>query len=129
MRLSWVGITIIGGGKVCGVAFKSEISPVRKQRPILATVFTTPDGVIEGANAAAGVLLNCVCRGRSLINFFAKNRVDVLKAMAAARAGQVVQGSGVIRPRERRPREVAFSVGPDPEQDTSLKWIFDVRLC
>ena len=95
-------------------------------RPALST---TPILANDRANAAAGVLLSCVCRGRSLINFFAKNRVDVLKAMAAARAGQIVQGSGVIRRLERRTREVAFSVGPDPEQDTSLKWVFDVRLC
>ena len=128
--MSLHGITIGRSGKVCGLAFKAKISPVRKNRPILATVLTTPDGVIEGGNAAAADLLNCSstrCRGRSLINFFAKNRVDILKAMAAARADQMVHGSGVIRPRERRPHQVVFTVAPDPEQDGSLKWVFEAR--
>jgi hypothetical protein len=85
--------------------------------------------VIEWADAAGCALLNCSstrCRGRDLIVFFGANRIAAIEAMADARAGEVVQRSGMIRPRERRPRLVTFTVAPDPEQDRSLKWVFEV---
>ena len=97
-------------------------------RPSLATIFTTLTGVIEWADAAAGELLHCApaqCQGRDLIMFFGANRHAVLGAMADARAGEVVHGSGVIRPRERAPRPVTFTVSLDPEEASSLKWIFE----
>jgi hypothetical protein len=87
--------------------------------------------VIEWADTAGADLLNCSstrCRGRNLIVFFTENRLAALEAMAGARAGEVVQGSGIIRPRERRPRPVTFTVAPDPEQEGSLKWVFEVRI-
>jgi hypothetical protein len=84
--------------------------------------------VIEWADATAGDLLHCSpagCRGRDLIRFFGANRVTAIEAMAGARAGEVIHGSGLIRPRERKARPVTFTVAPDPEQEGSLKWVFD----
>ena len=85
--------------------------------------------MIEWADAAAGELLRCspaACEGRSLIMFFAKNREGAIAAMTIARAGQVVAGSGVIRPRERRPHSVTFTLEPDPDRAGSLKWVFSL---
>ena len=95
---------------------------------IPATIFTTTDGVIEWVDAAAGKLLHCspaACRGRNLIVFFGKNRLAAMEALSIARAGEVVHGSGVIRPRERKPRSVMFTVTPDSEHTHSLKWVFE----
>jgi hypothetical protein len=86
--------------------------------------------VIEWVDAAGADLLHCSstrCRERNLIVFFAENRVAALEAMAGARAGEVVHASGMIRPLERRPRPVTFTVAPDPEQQGSLKWVFEVQ--
>ena len=85
--------------------------------------------MIEWADDAAGQLLHCspaVCRGRDLVRFFGGNRHAVIRAMDDARAGEVIQGAGVIRPRERKPKQVAFSVGVDPEHHDSLKWVFEL---
>jgi hypothetical protein len=87
-------------------------------------IFTTRDGVIEWVDAAGADLLHLSpagCQGRDLIRFFANNRVPVIEAMHAARSGGVVQGSGAIRPLDRKPRPVRFTVSPDPEQAGSLK--------
>lgn len=87
--------------------------------------------VIEWADAAAGdlvALLVYQTPRRDLILFFAANRIAAIEAMADARAGEVVHGSGVIRPRERRPRPVTFTVPPDPDRERSMKWVFEVRI-
>jgi hypothetical protein len=86
--------------------------------------------VIESVDADGADLLGLTstgCRGRDLIQFFAKNRASVIEAIQTARTGGIVRGSGLIRPRERKPRPVTFTVGPDPEQESSLKWVFELR--
>jgi hypothetical protein len=81
-------------------------------------------------DAAGADLLNLSpqgCQSRDLIRFFAKNRISVIEAMHAARSGGVAKGSGAIRPLERKPRPVTFTVAPDPDRAGSLKWVFDLK--
>jgi hypothetical protein len=95
----------------------------------IATIFTTRDGVIEWTDAGAPALLNVsarCCLGRNLVAAFAQNRLSVIAAMRDAAAGDVVRGEGIIRPRERKPRPVLFTVTLDPDDQRSLKWVFEV---
>ena len=61
-----------------------------------------------------------------MILFFATHRDAVIQAMADARAGETICGAGVVRPRERKPRRVVYTVSPDPEHEQSLKWVFEL---
>jgi hypothetical protein len=92
---------------------------------VVATILTTRRGVIDWADSEAAQLLNVSvrsCHGRDLIMAFAQDRLSAIAAMRAAVDGAVMEGEGVIRPQERRPRPVNFTVTLDSADARFLKW-------
>lgn len=91
-----------------------------------ATIITDSTGQIISANAAAGRLLNLSARGmkeRSLLAFFAPGRERIAAQMQNAVEGQIVQGEGMIRPRDRRPFRVRVDISATPfERGGALEW-------
>ena len=97
--------------------------------PVIAIFVTTHDGIIDWADENAAQLLNVSvpgCRGRNLITAFGQDRWTAIEAMGSASSGADITGRGVIRPRERKPRSVTFTVQPDGDDDRFLKWVFEV---
>jgi hypothetical protein len=100
--------------------------PTRK-----AIICTTLAGIIEHVDDAGAQLLNISrknCRGRNLITAFSHDRLVTIKAMRDAAHGEVVRAPAVIRPRERKPLAVTFTVGLDPQNLNSLQWLFELDV-
>ena len=90
-------------------------------------VWTTAQGEIDGANSAAAELLNVSSSrlaGRPLVLFMTE-RPAFSEALSALNEGltQVVELSVVVRPRERRPREIRM-IGRRMQNDDRRCWFF-----
>ncbi|HEU4689915.1 MAG TPA: PAS domain-containing protein [Vicinamibacterales bacterium] len=93
----------------------------------LPCVWTTAEGDIDGANAAAAELLNVSASrlaGRPLVLFMTA-RPAFTDALSALNEGltRTVELAAVVRPRERRPREVRI-VGRRMQNDDRRCWFF-----
>jgi two-component system, OmpR family, sensor histidine kinase VicK len=91
----------------------------------VACVWTTEDGQIEDANPAAADLLNVSAQhlaGRPLM-LFTVERAKFSESLTALNEGltNVVDLAAVLRPRERRPRQVRL-VGRRLEHDARRCW-------
>ena len=95
----------------------------------VACVWTTADGEIDRANGAAAEMLNVSAArlaGRPLMLFTTERRAfsDALAALTEG-VTRVVEVTAVIRPRERRPREVRL-IGRKLQHDTRYCWFLSL---
>jgi PAS domain-containing protein len=98
---------------------------------LTAIVETTPSGIVEWMNDAAVRLLGIsarACRGRELLFSFASDRHVIADAMNQAVINHQVQGTAIIRPRERRPVPVAFQIALITDHHGKyLQWTLTTR--
>ena len=92
-------------------------------------IVTDAAGDILEASDAAARLLSVTpshLRRRSLLIFFAADRPEWLRLLRQAAHGRVVERSGWIRPRDRRPRPVRVEVtaAQDHRLTRALVWHF-----
>lgn len=91
-------------------------------------VVTTVEGVIEYVNPAAAHLLNTSaphCRGRNLLLWFARDRIEIAHLLSHAVLGHPVDRTALLRPRERRSLPVQFHlVLMKDDEGELLRWSF-----
>ena len=98
---------------------------------LTAIIETTPSGIVEWMDDAAVRLLGIsarACRSRELLFSFACDRHVIADAMNQAVINHHVQGTAIIRPRERRPVRVAFQIALITDHHGKyLQWTLTTR--
>ena len=102
-----------------------------EDEPSVSWVITDPAGDILEVSAAAAEMLNFSAmhlRQRSLLLFFNADRPEWHRLLRLAAAGQLVERSGAVRPRNRRARvvHVELTAVGDYWFPNALEWRFSV---
>jgi PAS domain-containing protein len=96
-------------------------------------VITNAVGEIQDISPDAARLLNLSqrgARGRNLATFFVDDRPKLLAELLRAADGLVIERTGTLQPRDRRPKRVHIHVSPEPREPgdrVSLRWLISAN--